>query len=661
MTLAEALDVLGLPSPGDAAGSALPTTRDLRRAYRRASLAHHPDRNRDDPAAATKRFQRVGAAYQRVVRAVEGGGDDDGGDNDAEDEEDAQRRKEEEEDDDDDETTGGYGMDNGRVDGAAWDYEHDLPAWACHGRETRDEQDQNEDDLELELLRRQLFGEDGEEDDVLPSRGDRRFFQRMQRKHAFRKRRRERLARERRMEMKARERKDKSDAAFWARQRRCGSRELSLGGSGCYLHWHPRKLQREVSRRQLPTTIRPAGAAEPSDNVLAWILLEDDERKFAEGGMKMLGDTTNMKSNNGSGGGSTAAAGREQMLLAGDVPTAAGGEQLSTTGGTTTDLSVATACASGSSAQRRNPIGEASLPPAEAARRKIIAARERMRLSRHPSQLAGRRASSQGLFLQDPGGASSSGPAATATGVGGNGSGSALGFGFGLLGDMVGRLGQLLGVVPGPAVDADDDRASLSSSLLLLSEEAAAAAERRRQAIREEELAVAAWREEQRRARDSRRAARRAAAEREQNEMAALAATREAERAAERDKATAAAKAEAAAAAATALRRAELDAEWPAAMQAKLNDALRRFPADGDLPKKERWRKIAELVGKSRKQCHARFKQLREQLREEQARTAAEATARADALASMTPTERAKLERAAARKKHAQRRAQATR
>ena len=38
----------------------------LRAAYRRAALLHHPDRNPGDEAAATKRFQRIFAAYERL-------------------------------------------------------------------------------------------------------------------------------------------------------------------------------------------------------------------------------------------------------------------------------------------------------------------------------------------------------------------------------------------------------------------------------------------------------------------------------------------------------------------------------------------------------------------------------------------------------------------
>ena len=63
MNLEDACKVLGLPP------TELPDERTLKKAYRKASLKHHPDRNLDDPVSAAKRFQKVGAAYQRIILA----------------------------------------------------------------------------------------------------------------------------------------------------------------------------------------------------------------------------------------------------------------------------------------------------------------------------------------------------------------------------------------------------------------------------------------------------------------------------------------------------------------------------------------------------------------------------------------------------------------
>lgn len=40
------------------------TAEEIKRAYRKAALEHHPDRNQDDPEAATVRFKKVVAAYE---------------------------------------------------------------------------------------------------------------------------------------------------------------------------------------------------------------------------------------------------------------------------------------------------------------------------------------------------------------------------------------------------------------------------------------------------------------------------------------------------------------------------------------------------------------------------------------------------------------------
>ena len=353
MNLKDACKVLGLPP------TELPDERTLKKAYRKASLKHHPDRNLDDPVSAAKRFQQVGAAYQRIILARDG-----------------------------DEVVEGAGASLDPHDNVtAWDYENDLPMWATHGHASRDEREQAQDDEELDLMREQFTSDTA-------SRNDRRFFERMRKKYAVKKRRRERLAKERSgVLVKERIKKDQEDAAFWSRQRRCGSRELALGGCGCYMHWHPMKLQREISRRKInvPKVGLLTGA-------LAKLLLRDDEKRYevggdtrrfllADGGLRGTGNGTgnycrllgnnerinSLGSNAASGGGGSVGGG------------ASSGSSNSTTSGSTA-AGVLARYSSGEQ-WKQNKMGESSLKPAEAARRKMIAGREKKKRGIHPSQL----------------------------------------------------------------------------------------------------------------------------------------------------------------------------------------------------------------------------------------------------------------------------------
>lgn len=63
------LEALGLP----AQPPALPTLVDLKAAFRRSAMKHHPDRHAADPvaaAAAEKRFKEVQAAFQLLMTMV---------------------------------------------------------------------------------------------------------------------------------------------------------------------------------------------------------------------------------------------------------------------------------------------------------------------------------------------------------------------------------------------------------------------------------------------------------------------------------------------------------------------------------------------------------------------------------------------------------------
>ena len=62
MNLKDAYNILSLPP-----NSELPNERVLKKAYRKSSLLHHPDRNLGDPDA-SERFQQVGAAYAYIIQ-----------------------------------------------------------------------------------------------------------------------------------------------------------------------------------------------------------------------------------------------------------------------------------------------------------------------------------------------------------------------------------------------------------------------------------------------------------------------------------------------------------------------------------------------------------------------------------------------------------------
>ena len=64
LSVAEACAVLGFePSAG------LPADDELRKAFRREALKHHPDKNPGDEAGAAARFQRVKVASEVLVKA----------------------------------------------------------------------------------------------------------------------------------------------------------------------------------------------------------------------------------------------------------------------------------------------------------------------------------------------------------------------------------------------------------------------------------------------------------------------------------------------------------------------------------------------------------------------------------------------------------------
>jgi hypothetical protein len=630
MNLNTAYTVLNLP-PTDT----YPDERTLKKAYRKASLKHHPDRNLDDPVAASERFKEVGAAYACIIRARDGNNDDDNNDSDSNHQEDDQEEEEEDL--------------HSRVDGSAWNYEHDLPMWASYGRQTRDEKEQEYDDEELDLLREQFCTDNA-------TRADRRFFARMEKKYAIKKKKRERLASERRMAIAAKRRKDQDDAAFWVRQTRCGSKELSLGGVGCYLHWHPMKLKREISYRKLSLHSGSGGSGSSRQSgampkrhggvdAMAWMLLEDDERRYALGGE----ERRLLLLEGAAGGGKKGRKGAASSSMA-MLPSSShnGGNP---GGAFSTDLVTSS---NRPKKQKSNPMGESSLSTKEAARRKIIAGRERMKLGIHPSQLELLEDHSEPekapMMLQD----------GEEGEEGGGSSGGWGSWGFSSVGSVVSSIGSMLGVV---AVEEENVKKTKGPRAMDMEERKL----RWKKEREEEALAVKEWREEQKvlQQEHQRREAVRKEKQRQQQlvqEQLDMERTRkkqlqQAQEAKLQQQVLLQQQQE------QNIRKIQ-DELWPPLYQQKLHEALRLYTAD--LPKKERWRKISEYVsaqddgggGKTRsaRKCAERFMTLRKDLQKQQEMKEQKRLARLDELSSMTATERAKIARDEARTKEKVRR-----
>ena len=626
MNLTTALETLNLPTPN------LPDEKTLSKAYRKASLKHHPDRNLNDQIAAAERFKKIGAAYTFIIQTRDGDQDkEDNEDNDADD--DYHRDFDDDEDPDDN-----------RVDGMAWDYEHDLPAWAVGNRKTRDEREQENDDEELELMREQFTGDDS-------TRESRRFFVRMEKKYATKKKKRDRLAEERRMAILSMQKKDKDDAAFWIRQRRCGSKELSLGGIGCYLHWHPRKLQRQVSKRNLKVKNATTRNIEVPGCDLAWLLLEDDERRYSLGGAERRQLIKDNSSINGSNNNNKTT--KKLSQLSSPSSGSSSSSPSSTSSTSSTSLAI-----SSNKREVRNPMGESSLPPQEAARRKIIAGKERYKRGIHPSQLdmlqdANNTTTTQEtkMMLQDE-------------------TPSTIDTAWSYFGSVVNGIGTMLGVTSvqddnGDNSDnGDNGNTSSNNTAAMSSSMKKARREKLRQQRMEEDLAVKEWREEQRLAKKAKLAItlankekqrtrdalnHKANAIRKAKEMAVLKRKQIEKQRKETEQN------------AIALERTKQKNLWTPELQIKLEEALRKHSSS--LPTKERWKLISKTVGSGMtpKKCAARFKFLRNEVKRAQLFANEAEQSKRDELSAMTATERAKMEREIARKKEKDRRKKVSR
>ena len=226
LSVAEACAVLGFdPSAG------LPADDELRKAFRREALKHHPDKNPGDEAGAAERFQRVKEASEVLVKARDGGG----------------------------------------ADGAAAADDDEDAFAAFFGSSDADE-------VLAELLIRMYEQENRSSMSARQLKRSKEFIKKM--------RARERMAQlEREAGAKreaARAKREAEEQAFWVRQHAAGARSLRDGGGGCYLAWDPRALERELAKRKLRLPKKR------TVSTLATLLLEDDEKRFRSGGSTML-------------------------------------------------------------------------------------------------------------------------------------------------------------------------------------------------------------------------------------------------------------------------------------------------------------------------------------------------------------------------------------
>ena len=226
LSVAEACAVLGFdPSAG------LPADDELRKAFRREALKHHPDKNPGDEAGAAERFQRVKEASEVLVKARDGGG----------------------------------------ADGAAAADDDEDAFAAFFGSSDADE-------VLAELLVRMYEQENRSSMSARQLKRSKEFIKKM--------RARERMAQlEREAGAKreaARAKREAEEQAFWVRQHAAGARSLRDGGGGCYLAWDPRALERELAKRKLRLPKKR------TVSTLATLLLEDDEKRFRSGGSTML-------------------------------------------------------------------------------------------------------------------------------------------------------------------------------------------------------------------------------------------------------------------------------------------------------------------------------------------------------------------------------------
>ena len=226
LSVAEACAVLGFdPSAG------LPADDELRKAFRREALKHHPDKNPGDEAGAAERFQRVKEASEVLVKARDGGG----------------------------------------ADGAAAADDDEDAFAAFFGSSDADE-------VLAELLVRMYEQENRSSMSARQLKRSKEFIKKM--------RARERMAQlEREAGAKreaARAKREAEEQAFWVRQHAAGARSLRDGGGGCYLAWDPRALERELAKRKLRLPKKR------TVSTLATLLLEDDEKRFRSGGATVL-------------------------------------------------------------------------------------------------------------------------------------------------------------------------------------------------------------------------------------------------------------------------------------------------------------------------------------------------------------------------------------
>ena len=204
MKLSEAASILQLSY------QPLPKEADVKTAYKKQALLHHPDKNVGDPNA-SKKFIQVKEAADTLLTAIR---------NPTSSFSDADRDVKLDEED---------------------DYDSSRDFW-----------DDDKDEEMVRIMVDYFLAKMQQEGTPLRKREKRWLESQIRGSILYERFIKEEAAHQKRVEAAAAA-AEAASAAFWASQQAANpsAKPLHLGGEGCYLDWHPKQLQREVSKRRL--------------------------------------------------------------------------------------------------------------------------------------------------------------------------------------------------------------------------------------------------------------------------------------------------------------------------------------------------------------------------------------------------------------------------